>query len=133
MEIKEQTAKEILEKGYSEAEKTLQDENKLGRLLTKIENKVKTIPGLGNTLANVPAMISLIRSYSKKEYVEAPIGSIVAIVSTFIYLATPVDLIPDAIPVIGHVDDIAVILACLKLVSSDIKDYEKWKASSRKN
>ena len=43
------------------------------------------VPGLGDTLAIVPTMISLVRSYTKKEYTEIPLGTIIAIVSALIY------------------------------------------------
>ena len=33
---------------------------------------------------------------------------------------------------IGLVDDIAVIVACLKLVGSDIEEYEKWRKENNK-
>ncbi len=45
---------------------------------------------------------------------------------------SPFDLVIDGIPVLGSLDDIAVILACLKLVESDLKDYEKWREENGK-
>lgn len=80
----------------------------------------------------VPTMASLIKSYVKKEYTEIPIGSIIAILSALIYFVSPVDLIPDAIPVIGLVDDAAVVAACLNFVNSDLEEYSNWREKNGK-
>jgi uncharacterized membrane protein YkvA (DUF1232 family) len=126
-EISEEQAKEELEKGYDAAEELLKEPEKVEILLQRIEKKLKKIPKVGDTLAMVPIMVSLIRSYIKKEYDKAPVGSIIAIVSALIYLATPIDLIPDFIVGLGIVDDAAVLAMCYTLVNDDIKEYEKWR------
>ena len=125
--ISEQEARKELEKGYDKAEKVLKDKDKLERLLQRLEKKLKVIPKVGDTLANVPVMVSLVRSYVKKEYTDVPIGTIVAIVSAVAYIVSPIDIIPDVIPGIGHLDDAAVVVACLKLIGTDVKEYVKWR------
>ena len=130
-EISEEKEKEELEKGYDAAEELLKQPEKVEILLQRIEKKLKKIPKVGDTLAMVPIMISLIRSYIRKEYNKAPVGSIIAIVSALIYLATPVDLIPDFIVGLGIVDDAAILGMCYSLVSDDIKEYEEWRNEKR--
>lgn len=118
-------AKETLGKGMEEASETLNDKEKIKKLIEDLEKK------LGNTklkdmIEAIPLLISCLKSYIKKEYTEIPLGSMIAIVSALIYWVTPVDLIPDIIPGIGQIDDAAVVLACLAMVSSDLEDYKKW-------
>jgi len=132
--ISDEQAKEELEKRRKEAEKLLEDPDKLEELLQKLEQKLKVMPLVGDTFAVVPAMISLVRSYMKKEYNEIPLGSIVGIVCALIYILSPIDLIPDVTPVVGHVDDAAVLLMCLKAgAEDDIKQYQKWRETNGKN
>lgn len=123
----EQKALEELEKGYDEAEKLLHDQDKMERFLQRLEKKLKTVPLAGNKLAVLPIMVSLIRNYIKKEYTDIPIGTIISIISALIYFVSPIDIIPDSIPVLGYFDDAAVVAACWKLVESDVDEYVKWR------
>ena len=130
--IIEKEAKKELEKGKKEAEQLLNEPEKLEVILQSLENKLKVIPKLGDTLSIVPTMISLVRSYIKKEYTKIPMGTIISIICALIYILNPFDIVPDSIPGFGLVDDAAVIMVCLKLVESDIKAYEKWKKENKK-
>ena len=42
-------------------------------------------------------------------------------------MINPFDIIPDIIPVIGYLDDAAVIAACLAMVRQDLHNYWKWR------
>lgn len=123
----ENQAQNELKKGYKKAEILLHDENKLEIFLQKIENKLTIVPIVGNALSYIPVMISMIRSYVRKEYTEIPIGSIISMISALIYFVSPVDIISDFLPVVGYLDDAAVVAACIKLVKSDIDAYKQWR------
>lgn len=128
----EERAEEKLEEGYEKSEKILKDEDKIERLLQRIEHKLKVIPILGSKLADVPILASLVRMYVKKEYRDIPIGSVISIVSALLYFVSPIDLIPDAIPGIGYIDDAAVVAACIALVEGDLKEYQAWREKNGK-
>ena len=133
VEFSEKDAQKLLDEGKEQAKDILQDEDKLERLLQRLEKKLKKIPVAGTTLAMVPTMASLVKAYAKKEYPDVPIGSVVAIISALAYVVAPVDAIPDGIPVVGYADDAAVVTMCLKLVQSDIDEYLEWREKSGKN
>ena len=121
-----------LGKGFGQAEKILEDEDKLEKFLDKLERKLKKVPVGGDILSMLPVMISMLRSYFKKEYKDIPIGTMIALISALLYWVTPIDVLPDALPVVGYVDDAAVIAACLKLINDDLKDYTEWKEKNKK-
>lgn len=133
-EINDEKVKIQFEEGKKKAEKLLKDEDKLEKLLQKMEKKFKVLPVVGSTFSIVPAMISLVRSYVKKEYTEIPLGSILGIISAIIYIVSPIDLIPDFLPAgAGHVDDVAVLILCLKAgAEDDIKEYQSWREKNNK-
>lgn len=128
----EKKAQEELKKGYKKAEKILKNREKMERFLQRLEKKLKSIPVLGEKLSYIPAMISLLKSYIEKEYTDLPLGTIIAITSALLYFVSPIDLVPDSIPVIGYFDDAAVVAACWKLVESDVKEYLKWREDNNK-
>ena len=120
-------ASKVLHNGLLEAEKTLKDRKKMEHFFQRLEKKLKLVPVVGNKLADVPIMCSLVYNYVNKNYTEVPIGSIMAIISALTYFISPVDMIPDTVPGLGYVDDAAVITACLALVHSDLTEYQKWR------
>ncbi len=126
-DFNEQKAQEELKKGYEQAKNLLNDQDKIERFLQRLEKKLKVIPIAGDKLANIPVMVSLVRSFAKKEYTNIPMGSFIAITSALIYFVSPIDIVPDSIPLLGYIDDAAVVAACWKLVESDVKEYVKWR------
>ena len=103
-EIKEQAVTQ-LKKGYAEAEVLLQDEDKMERFLQRLEKKLRIVPLVGDRLAVVPVMVSLLKNYYKKEYTDIPIGTILAIISALLYFVSPIDIVPDSVPALGYFDD----------------------------
>lgn len=133
VKMTEEQAKKELEKGRKQAEELLKDQDKLEEFLQRLEKKLNVIPMIGSTFAIVPAMISLVRSYVKKEYTKIPLGSIVGIVSALIYILSPVDLLPDVAGPLGYLDDAAILIVCLKAgAEDDIKEYQKWREKNNK-
>lgn len=129
--VTKEQALAALKKGYNKAEEMLKDDAKITEFLSRLEEKLKVVPGIGEQLSHVPVFVSLLRSYHKKEYTKIPLGTIVAIISALIYWISPVDIIPDSIPGFGQVDDAAVLGVCLLLVDSDIKEYIVWRDSQK--
>jgi uncharacterized membrane protein YkvA (DUF1232 family) len=70
---------------------------------------------------------SISRDFINGTYKEVPTGSIIAIIASLIYFLSPIDLIPDFIPVVGYIDDIFVLGLVFNQVKSDLERYEKWK------
>lgn len=105
----------------------LNDVDKMEQFLEKLEKKLALVPMIGDKLTDVPVLISMVRSYVKKEYTEIPLGSIIGIVTALIYFVSPADLIADAIPVVGYLDDIVVLGWVLKMVHDDLDEYREWK------
>lgn len=128
-EIPEEQAKKQLKK---EAKKVKKKED-LRDLLSKqkkIENKIRKNESVNEYVDKVRVMFGLIRDYTKGSYRQVPWKTIAAVAGGLLYAFNPFDLIPDFIPMVGMVDDAAVIAACLRLVNDDLEDYLSWKLSS---
>lgn len=72
-------------------------------------------------------LIGMVRDYWSRSYRQVPFGTVAAAVFTLIYVLNPLDLIPDFLPIIGQVDDAAVVAGCLVLIEQDLRAYRKWK------
>ncbi|MGT2785262.1 YkvA family protein [Streptococcus merionis] len=130
--ISKQAAFDELKKRYAKAENLLNDDAKVETFLTKLERKIKWIPFISKELKSVPTLIGMLRSYWKKDYTKVPFKTMVAIVSALLYFLSPLDVVPDWIPILGQLDDALVIGTCWKLVNDDIDAYRKWKAKQGK-
>ncbi|PNW26941.1 DUF1232 domain-containing protein [Formosa algae] len=71
------------------------------------------------------------RDYFKGDYTAVPWYIIAAVGSALLYVLSPIDTIPDIIPIVGYVDDAAVMALCLKFVHIEIDEYKKWKLSEQ--
>lgn len=119
-------------KTETEAAQLLADSDRMEEFLQGVELKLKQVPFAGENLAVVPGMISLIRSYIRRDYREVPKGSLLAMVGALIYFFSPIDALPDFLLGAGLLDDAVVLSACLKLIKSDLTDFRDWQASQHK-
>ncbi len=124
-------AKEVLDSGMEQAQELLQDPSQINDLLKTAEEKIREIPHVGEDIANVPAMLSMVKSYITKEYTAVSPKVVAAVVSALVYLLKRKDLIPDTIPLIGKVDDIAVMIVAMKVIEPEINAYKAWKETQQ--
>ena len=129
--LNKKRALEEIQKRFKKAEDLLKDDVRMESFLEKIEKKIKWISFLAQEFKNIPTMVSMVRSYLRGNYTKIPKRTILAIVSALIYFLSPIDLVPDWIPLLGQLDDAIVIATCWNLVNKDVEDYRQWKKESR--
>lgn len=76
-------------------------------------------------------MIALLKDYFSGNYTTVPWKVIAAITSAVLYFVSPIDLIPDLIPIIGFIDDAFVISMCISLCRSDLQNYTKFRTENK--
>lgn len=119
--------KEVIENGKGQAKDLLDHPEKVDELLVKMEEELKEVPVGGQVLANIPLMISMVKSYISKEYTDVSVKVILTMISAFLYVVKRKDLIRDNIPFIGFLDDIAVLGVALTFVDPELKAYAEWR------
>ena len=112
------------------AEKVLKNKEKPEKVLKKAKwicDMLSNIPFLGKFFVNVSIMCDMIADYIKGVYKNVPLATIVTVLAAILYMISPVDLLPDALPVIGAIDDIAILNGVLMAAKKDIEEYKNWK------
>ena len=117
---------EILNSFTAEAKNFISNPAKLDGLLAQAEEKLRAIPGIGETVSGLPVLISMVKSWISREYEVQP-KVLVTVVASLLYLLKGKDLISDKIPVIGMTDDIAVLGFALKLIEPELNAYKAWR------
>jgi uncharacterized membrane protein YkvA (DUF1232 family) len=94
----------------------------------EIEGKLEHTPGTLQKFVNqTMLLVSLVGDYRKGLYREIPWYTVATSVAALIYFLSPLDLIPDFIPLLGQIDDAIVISLAVKAVQEDLKKYATMK------
>ena len=123
-------AENILNDSAKEAEVLLNNPSKVDEILTQMEEKLRKVPALGNTLGDTTLMIQMIKSYITKQYTNVSGKVIVTMVGACLYCVKKRDLIPDYKPIIGLVDDLAVLSLALKINNKELEEFKKWRSEN---
>ncbi|MBA3709352.1 MAG: DUF1232 domain-containing protein [Planctomycetes bacterium] len=120
-------------KGYAErVMEHLRDPSKTAALLEKVRKKLDDLESAHGPLASMwsylEACYRLFRAYAAGDYTELPVRSMVLVTIAIIYFASPIDIIPDFLPLIGLVDDAAIIGFVISQVKRDLDAFLIWES-----
>lgn len=71
----------------------------------------------------------LVRAYASGEYRELPWKTLLRIIAVLIYFVSPIDILPDFLPIVGLSDDIALMLWLFSGIKDDIEKFRQWEYS----
>lgn len=127
-ELSEEEAKKVNEKFNSFKKKSYSEDdmNKVFENEDKIMGKMKD-KNLAGFIEDVKIFFLMLKDFFTRKYTEVPVGTIMAIAGSLLYVLAPIDIIPDFIPVVGFLDDAGVIAACMNFVKVDIEKYKQFK------
>ena len=86
---------------------------------------------LGDLREDLATLTRLASAWRRGTYKKTPKATIIKVLLAVGYVVSPVDLIPDFIPVVGYLDDIAVLKWVLSSISGDIEDFRVWERSKK--
>ena len=114
-------------KAKKKTEALLENEEKLNSLLIAAKKKaVRKKQNLKAVWNDFQTLLRLVKAWWKKEYTEVPWNTILYAASAIFYFVSPVDLIPDFIPITGLLDDVTVITFVAKSLKGDLTKFKEW-------
>lgn len=116
-------------KSMSKASKLSNNSAGILNVLKKALNKIQE-QGKGPIIEQIRNKLlifgGLIKSYATGEYRDIELKNLVIILGSMIYFISPIDFIPDILPMVGFADDIALLTFAYNSVASEIEKYELW-------
>ena len=71
----------------------------------------------------------IVKAYAQGHYRAVPWKAMLTVVAAIIYFVSPIDLIPDFIPVTGLTDDVGVLLWVYNSVGKEVNEFLSWEKS----
>ncbi len=120
----------IFKKFLQAAEGYVRQPTRLKKLLLDAYHKAREKKEIG-TLAHeawetLQTMFRLIKASMSGEYTGVPGTTVAAAVAVLIYFLSPIDLIPDFIPVLGLLDDMALVAWFSTSLKGEIDKFHEW-------
>lgn len=75
-------------------------------------------------------LIRLVKAYYSGAYRQVETKSLLLGVAVLLYLVTPLDLIPDFIPIIGFADDLSLMAWFITAFQDELQKFQLWEESS---
>lgn len=127
MEYKENfTTSDLEEQGGKYNPKNPEEAGEILDKKDKLESLFNSIPVLGPLLNDFRDTFSMVSDSMAGNY-SLPFGSLAALVGALAYVISPIDLIPDIVPILGFTDDAAFFAFVIKCHLDEIDEYRKWK------
>ena len=114
------------EKWVGKAADYIKDPTKIKELLGKVTGFFGK-EALADVLDDLKTLYAYVREVAMGEYKGYSIAKLSIAVGALIYLVSPIDVVPDFLPVIGLLDDATVIGFAVKQLKDEIKKYRMSK------
>nr|WP_199158095.1 YkvA family protein [Pedobacter sp. ASV2] len=128
MKLNRQKILDFFKKSEDKATVVLNDKNKAKQTIQDALGKAVTNKGdLEGVWTKLLLLFAVSKDYVNGNYTEIPKRSIIAIIGGLIYFLSPIDVVPDFIPVLGFIDDVFILNLVYKQVVKDLEKYKIWK------
>lgn len=122
----------VFQQAKIRAARIVKDPEELRRLLEEAITKMGKHKGaLKEILDDLKLIFRLLKAWITGDYREVSLETIILLIAAVIYFLMPIDAIVDVIPLVGYVDDIAVIGFVLASVKGEVDKFRQWEKSKQ--
>ncbi|MFV8281916.1 YkvA family protein [Christiangramia marina] len=122
--------KKKIDEDYFKTEVTKIDDNDVSIAMDsqdKVDDKINNSGLLQKYSELAKLMYGMLKDYRRGVYSKVPWFTIATVAFSFLYILNPLDIIPDFIPGLGYIDDMAIFTFGLRFIESDLHNYLDWK------
>jgi uncharacterized membrane protein YkvA (DUF1232 family) len=81
---------------------------------------------IGRLWTDFALMVRLLRAWKNGSYPGLSMRTLATLAAALFYVLSPVDFVPDFIPGIGLIDDVAVLALLLHVLAQDLAAFRAW-------
>ncbi|WP_340153355.1 YkvA family protein [uncultured Marivirga sp.] len=117
---------------FRRATRVLADKRLSNKLLMEVKqtltSRAKASEKIGQLRNKISTLIRLVKAYTKGSYKNISFKSMIYTVGVLIYFITPMDIVPDFIPVSGFIDDASLILWLYNHLGYELQQFKAWES-----
>ena len=115
---------------FRQAKRMLNEQSQVKELIWQVSQKLKKINGsnkqINELMEHVQLFLRMIKKSLAGEYSAFSHKTLFSLVFGLLYFVTPMDVVPDFIPLLGFSDDLSIVYFIIKNFKSDIEDFKGW-------
>lgn len=111
-----------------QAERIIGEEGGLKKLQQQVKVKLEHVsnnPKVKEALEPILVFKRMIQAHKRGDF-KVSSKSLMLIVLGLVYFVSPLDIIPDIMPVIGFADDLSVLIAVYNAVKHEVDEFVAW-------
>jgi uncharacterized membrane protein YkvA (DUF1232 family) len=107
------------------------DRAKTQQLIQDAEKKATQHSGdLSKIQTNLWTLIRLVSAWMKGDYRKVPTQTVVFAIAAIVYFLNPFDVVHDYLPILGYIDDAALIAFVIRSIKNDMSEFLIWEKHS---
>jgi uncharacterized membrane protein YkvA (DUF1232 family) len=122
-------------KMFRQAKRILEEQSQLKALFGQVSKKLQKLNGshkqINELLEHVQLFLRMIKKSFSGEYSSFSNKTLLSLVFGLLYFVTPMDVVPDFIPLLGFSDDLSIIYFIIKNFKSDIEAFKVWELNQQ--
>jgi len=111
-----------------QAERIMGQEGELKKLQQQVVFKLEQVshhPKVQEALEPIMVFKRMIQAHKRGDF-KVSSKSLMLIVLGLVYFVSPLDIIPDIMPVIGYADDLSVLIAVYNAIKQEVEEFLAW-------
>ena len=121
-------ATELFERKCDEASQIVEDDETVNELLAATNNWTQRFSNKLNDefLSSLTTVFRLVSASVSGRYQGLASSTLVCLVGALLYCVSPIDVVPDAIPFVGLLDDAFVLSLVVKNAANELRTFRAW-------